>query len=436
MRWLTAKGLLAGSVGLALFVLPISVNAAADSGGQTFKLKKVSVLKDLPKKVKEAATRGASNAFCRINVPKDKDIKAFPKPKSDKAFYGTAMFFAKGLGLPGTDPGQKFCLVLDESKGTGKGYDTLIVDANHDFDLTNDAVLKLVKDSPLAVAPPYGGEKPIVFDSFKLAIPGAKKGDGLTVWPVVRMYSKDVCSVGFVCETAYAGKIKIADKEHDIVLAQIYSITGGFDSTMVSLFFGDDSPRDGMPIAYYHSAAGKLWDIIPSATGDTLTVKPLEGAMCQIDFVCGDKKAQVSNAMLLSDQSRIIDASEFTKDGKPLMVPAGNYAIVNASVAVGEVTTRLSMLSSEKMLYPIKATKGKAFAIDFKKPIGGKVTSPAEDNISISQNGSVNISASFFDDKQGFALGAVSVKGKTLEPAVKVYDASGKVIAQGKMPFG
>jgi hypothetical protein len=60
-------------------------------------------------------------------------IKAEPKWKSETPLYFAVMW--KGL-----DPGV--VCVLDESQGTGKGYDTLYADSNGDLDLTNEKPCK------------------------------------------------------------------------------------------------------------------------------------------------------------------------------------------------------------------------------------------------------------------------------------------------------
>jgi len=82
-----------------------------------------------------------------------------PKLASAKALYLSAVF--------GQDASRKMLIVVDESKGTGKGYDQAYVDENLDGDLTNDA--------PKAFQTVGSGEKKTTVPRFSFKGPGPGK---------------------------------------------------------------------------------------------------------------------------------------------------------------------------------------------------------------------------------------------------------------------
>jgi hypothetical protein len=78
---------------------------------------------------------GGSGTYGMLTLAKPGKIKKEPQAVSSRPLYGECR------NLPS---GPAFVFRLDESKGTGKGYDRLIVDMNQDGDLTDDAVVEAV----------------------------------------------------------------------------------------------------------------------------------------------------------------------------------------------------------------------------------------------------------------------------------------------------
>jgi len=87
-----------------------------------------------------------------------------PKLVSSKPLYLAVVF--------GEDTARKMLIVIDESQGDGKGYDSAIVDENMDGDLTNHAAVKFPR---VEVANSASSKK--ILDprvSFKGPLPGKK----------------------------------------------------------------------------------------------------------------------------------------------------------------------------------------------------------------------------------------------------------------------
>jgi len=82
---------------------------------------------------------GGSGTYGMLALGKPGKIKNEPKAKSRRPLYGECRQMPSG---------PAFVFRLDESKGTGKGYDRLIVDMNQNGDLTDDAVVEPVAGRP------------------------------------------------------------------------------------------------------------------------------------------------------------------------------------------------------------------------------------------------------------------------------------------------
>jgi hypothetical protein len=78
---------------------------------------------------------GGSGTYGRLLLVKPAKIKTEPRAVSQRPLYGECR------ELPS---GPAFAFRLDESKGTGQGYDRLIVDMNQNGDLTDDPVAQPV----------------------------------------------------------------------------------------------------------------------------------------------------------------------------------------------------------------------------------------------------------------------------------------------------
>jgi hypothetical protein len=89
---------------------------------------------------------GGSGTFGMLTLDKPGRVRREPKAVSERPLYGLCRQMPSG---------PAFVCRLDESQGTGQGYDRLIVDMNDNGDLTDDAVAKPVAlpDQPRVFSP-------------------------------------------------------------------------------------------------------------------------------------------------------------------------------------------------------------------------------------------------------------------------------------------
>ena len=185
--------------GAALLVSSLASAAAAaaekKSGKEdaVFHLQEVSVFDG---GVGEALFRGA---YAQVATEPFKEVKAYPKLKSKQPLYGKLQF-DRSLANP---EGIAIYFVLDESGETPpaakpaekkpekrhaadrklSSYDRLYIDANRDGDLTNDPLLKPMKDPPWKFFPGYDFKERMAFELAKIAV-DCGPGIGVRPFPV------------------------------------------------------------------------------------------------------------------------------------------------------------------------------------------------------------------------------------------------------------
>ena len=108
---------------------------------------------------------GGYGVFSMLSASQPPELKKAPAPVSAHPLYARTAAEAPG-GRTGT-PGSVWLFRFDESQGTGKGYDRLIVDLNQNGDLTDDPVAEAVPGQR-----PAGSNERASFGSIEL--PAAK----------------------------------------------------------------------------------------------------------------------------------------------------------------------------------------------------------------------------------------------------------------------
>jgi hypothetical protein len=143
-----------GLAGLGL-VMRAAAAAEAGTGDGTFKLREVSTFEC------------GQDTFLRGQTGECQDkpfaqVKAYPAFASKKPIYGSIHFY-KDRRQP--DTAQTAYFAVDESQGTGSGYDRLYFDANGDLDLRNDPVVQPQRNPPANARLHYSGTKAqVIFD--------------------------------------------------------------------------------------------------------------------------------------------------------------------------------------------------------------------------------------------------------------------------------
>ena len=155
------KRLLTTSVGIILCLLIITAFGRRTEP-LVFNLEEISIF-DIDEEIVRTFTRGHVS-FCE-EQPQD-DVEIYPAFKSGKPIYGS-IWFANEYG--NMNSGIQYHYAIDESAGTGKGYDRLYFDLNRDLDLTNDALCQSLEYPPDGAELDYEWiEQQVCFDNLNV----------------------------------------------------------------------------------------------------------------------------------------------------------------------------------------------------------------------------------------------------------------------------
>jgi hypothetical protein len=376
-------------------------------------------------------------------------VKAYPKLASNRPIYGKVDLDYD----PFQNTVQTYYLVLDESKGSLTGYDRLYFDANGDGDLSNDRpvgpaqafhqrdVTKLVFQ-PVQVDFHYGSDPQPYRCSLVPSLTGSQQS--MSLW--------------FAVPTFRLGQIRLGSRSLEAGLQQMPCITGRFDRPSTYLVLNGQWEM----LSRWRRVEGTLYAFSSTPRGERLLAKPYTGPWGLLQRTCAapsGTEVRIQECQLQSDQA-IIDVNDCTAEADGIKVPAGAYR-PHRRLVLRVGTLRLSLIPYElppeqdkphrPPVFFIKIDPARPCTLDqgskpqivFEKPL-------ATDRIVAGQE--VVVSARIHDlvrDVLVFGLEDTQHKetiqrpgarpyqrNVSLDPQITITDSSGRVVAQGKLPFG
>ncbi len=461
--------------------------ANIDQGGE-FPLKEVSLteaLKICPELgySGQRVTLGFNKTDFREDstVPK-KEVKKYPPLLGPKPLYGSIKFNEHFLKPGG---GVEYQFVIDGGGDTG--YDTLYFDANHDLDLTNDPPATLNRGGwPAGLRSPYEIKNRLLYKIFnEISVPmdfgpgyGARP---MKLLPFMSKFSNDTemheaVAIFFLNLSFHAGEIKIGDKLLQAMLAQSAPITGRFDSAGAKLYLMIPGKTDlfeywngSDDLNAYHYIGGKYYTTKASPIGDKLFVHPYTGELGAIKLGPGGRdiqKTTISGALYSTEHAVALGP---IKDVNPesvseWQVPVGDYLLDYSGIDYGSLHMNISdnyhtdgkrQDWARQRHFTFKIRKDRPFVLDFSNKPEIMFASPAKNSV-FKPGGEVQVYAVLIDPvldimirhlddtrqkiKEEIDVGEgkkeTREKTKSLDPTVTIADSSGKIVAQGMMPFG
>ena len=457
--------------GLLLSVLTFSAcNKGLETDGQrVFKLGGVSVLEH------------GDHDFLRGQPGECRDkpfaeVKAYPNFKSDKPVYGSVRL---GLKLTDPDAGLLFHFAVDESRGTGKGYDRLYFDLNRDGDLRNDAVLSPQRRVPAeAYVTWYTGIKQqIYFDCLEVRL----DSDSADTQPVqlaprlvvVERKGEEYERMSFLRTRLYEGNLKVGRQKFKARLGNDHLITGRLDAPDTALilrrpngegfnWWGNDRLKAA------HKIGNRFYTFAANPTGDELTVRPYTGDLGAFAVGAGGRAADklgVSGSLAARDLA--VAVGELKGEGWPqkvrsFQVPVGDYLPFYLSIELGRLEVSIMQKShsdgkprdraGRPPVYGIQIRKDKPFVLDFSNKPDVMFASPARDQ-RVKLGDTLEVKAVLIDPQLDLMIQRLNdttrkqtktPDGKplgyerdwSLDPTVLITRANGEKVAEGVMPFG
>lgn len=416
---------------------------------RVFALEEVAV-SDCPEPVRSRLQRGQY-------VPECGDVPlpgvTYPEFKSDKPIYGAITF---DMSIFDSQAGIRYCFAVDESGGTGTGYDRLYFDLNHDSDLTNDPPVGRMKDVPPGM---LSDPSLVLFDEIRVKLDYGADG----VWTQAVM--PRLMSMGnlprmfFAVPTARKGKIVLGSEEVELVLAQSEAISGRYDRPMTGVFLtGKD---DLLPVlGFWHRIDGTFHRLSATPAGDKIRVEPYSGPFGTLEIGTGGRdipRPDVDFGFLLSNNA-CIDLSACTRTDGKWSVPIGDYRLFRLAVRYGKyrvgITADISPVgpkAARPVVFPLRIRQAKPFVFDLPDRLEVVFRNPGDEPVKTGET--LRVEAALYlpgTDIMIAALDDTTKKTETvklpdgreidlfesLDPTIRIVNFAGQMMAEGVMPFG
>ncbi len=456
---------------LAAFSLAFPHLDSAEPGHEAvFNLREVSVFN--AGKEHENFLRGQ---MCRCQDQPFAAVKHYPAFNSQSPVFGSVRF---GGRADDTNSGALYYFAVDESRGTGKGYDRLYFDGNQDLDLRDDPVLKLQSNPPdHGYKPNFGGIKAVTcFDFLNLDL--ATNGDSagfVEVMPRLLLTGNNRQTyryMFFVRTHLFEGDIKIAGQKFKAALGNDYTITADLNSPATTLDLNGPNGSfgywwSGDRISAIHKVNGRYYTFSASPMG-VLTVRPYQGDLGI--FEAGPGTRSLTNFTVtgsLQGRDRAVAVGGEIKNGRPTDVrrcelPVGDYLPEFLALQFGRLRIQLSQnyhsegkrqsREGRPAVFGITIRKDRPFVLDFSNQPEVMFTSPVKEQ-RVKLGDELSVMAVLVDPKLDFMIRRLEdtsrkqtkdADGKplgyernwSLDPIVVITRANGDKVAEGVMPFG
>jgi len=414
--------------------------------------------------------RGQST-FC--NRRPHRPVK-YPAFKSEKPLYGSIDF--AGSSTEFHAPGG-YHFALDESAGTGKGYDRLYFDHNCDLDLTNDTPLASLQ------SPPDGAllrlEQEVCFESFDVTFDFDPGRRDIEIMPRLTISQGGYSELCLVATKARKGQIDIGGAGYYALLGYTYSVGGPFDQpgrafNLIPKISTQDYPRwlGANQLRAMHKIGGTYYRFSATPAGDKLFVRPYDGDFGTFEIGAGgrDMYPEMTVQGSLCSEDMVVAVGGKLKHGrltsaKSCRLPVGDYLPWSLKITFGLLRIEVSKnyhsdgkprnRSGSSLFYGIKIRKDKPFVLDFSNKPEMMFVSPAKGH-RVKLGGQLRVEADLIDPKLDIIIRRLedttrkqkkeyltsngqkrtSKQFMSLEPKVLITRANGEKVAEGVMPFG
>jgi len=449
------------------------VSAVAIADGQAFDLEEISAF-EVPKSVQRSFVVGQRAMY---DEDPNEEVRKVPTFASDKPLYGTVAF---GAAYGKGEEGLSYAFALDESGGTGQGYDRLYFDANRNADLTDDPSHKPMKNVPEGASLSYSSiATQVVFDYLQVRIdPNDSADRRLEVMPRLLMFDSGYGYLSFVATKARKGRIEVGGQSFCAVLGHAYVIAGWFDhpATALHILPLDESDRapswwGGEQLTGMHKRGGTFYRFSATPSGDTLFVRPYDGLLGTFEIGDGGRKItemSAQGALRTEEMAVALSAELGEKHAEPVRscrLPVGDYLPSYMTVTYGRLRIGMSHnyhsdgkprdTANPKLVYGIHIREDKPFVFDFSNKPAVMFASPAQGH-RIKLGEELKVLAVLTDPVLDIMIRRLSdttrkqekefklSNGRThtykqdlsLDPKVTIARADGEVLAEGVLPFG
>ncbi len=422
--------------------------------------------------------RSASMNDLYCTAEPSREVKAYPRLKSDRPYYGTLILEGNPIDRRA---GKRYHFVVDESgetetagekasppmrpgdspsgqpapkpDWTKRRYDRLYIDLNGDLDLTNDPVVTPMK------SPPSGAVEPFRQGGFGTCF------DCVTIWvdygppigrrsirfvPRLMLNGPRAAFLSLLPVTAWKGDIRVGKHEFAAVLSQqqVQVLSARWDSPYTWLFLvpkpaGKGATPESLALGEMPEIDGQLYAFSSTPAGDALTVRPYRGDFGVFTIGAGGRKADklAMRGLFLSDKDVFFAAPQYAwrdrlaERPREVRLPVGDYVIDGLDVQLGDLlvgVVDLRMTGDDAVpvlgppTFPIQIRKDKPYVFELVNKPKVSFSKPGKENFKPGDE--VQIEATLIDPVLGVRITGLNDKRrKTGERKVTSWD--GKEIA-------
>ncbi len=391
-KFLTTTGL------IILCVLVVTVFGKKNKAEQlVFNLEEISVF-DIDEQIVRTFTRGHVS-FCE-EQPQD-EVETYPLFKSDKPLFGSVWFANKDNNI---NSGIQYHFAIDESAGTGKGYDQLYFDSDRDLDLTNDTLCKPLQNPHDGVMLDYEWIKQqACFDYLNVNFDFGSDGRRpLEIMPRLTISEKGFPSLAFITTQAHKGEIEFAGKKYTAYLGHNYQIPGWFDDPSTALHIIPKDSKSRRPswwgadqLRGIHKFEGTYYRFSATPAGDKLFVRPYDGDFGKFRIGSGWRlvfNKKMSGSLISKDKALAVGKGledDWPKEARSCRLPVGDYLPAMLNITFGPLRIDISDnyhsdgkprdRGDRPAVYSIKIRKNKPFVLNFSNKPEVIFASPAAD---------------------------------------------------------
>jgi hypothetical protein len=386
------------TAGLIILCLVVNVFGNKKKTEQiAFNLEEISAFA-IDEKLLHEFVRGKVSA-CREQA--EAEVEIYPVFKSKKPLYGS-VWFAGEYGNKYS--GIQYHFAIDESAGTGMGYDRFYFDLNRDFDLTNEKLCKPLQNPPDGALQKYSSiDKQICFDYLNVNFDFGSNGRRpLEIMPRLTLFENGYKSLSFTTTKAHKGEINIDGKKYIAYLGHNYLIDGWFDHPSTALHLipkEDKSSRPGWwgadQLRGIHQIKGTYYCFSATPAGDKLFVRPYDGDFGKFRIGSGWRlvfNKKMNGSVISKDKALAVGKAlehDWPKDTRSCRLPVGDYLPAMLNITFGSLSIDISdnYHSDGKprdrggipAVYGIKIRKNKPFVLNFSNKPDVIFASPAAD---------------------------------------------------------
>jgi hypothetical protein len=461
-----------GLPALGVLVLTWVILAGAGGGGaareRAFTLREVSAL-DLVDRVGDFTV--GQQVVC-ADKP-DGNVVAYPSFTSRQPLYGTVGFV---IPTARPDPATLYYFALDESGGTGKGYDRLYFDLDRDRDLRNDCVVEVRRSPPGAWANHPNIKQQDYFANLAVPLPFGSEGQRpLEMTPRLSITTDGYKTLDFVTTKARRGTMKLGGRRYEVLLGHNYLAPGWFDQPWTALHLLPSGNRSRPEwwgadrLMAMHKIGDTLYQFSATPAGDKLFVRPYRGPWGVFEIGAGGRsieRTEMKGSVLSPTRALAVGAAS---DGprpafaRQCQLPVGDYQPNLMTVQFGKLSLEISNnyhsdgkprdAQNRPQVYGIAIREDKPFVLDFSNKPAVMFASPAR-NYRIKTGEGLMVKAVLIDpvlDTMIRRLEDTTRKHRetgpdgqsrpnetsvSLDPNVVISRANGEIVARGVMPFG